>query len=260
MEYETILYEKENNVCIATLNRPDRLNALSGQLMHELGAILDDFATDADARTLILTGAGRGFCAGADIKERAQPSGNRERPRQASWRYGLFNKLEDVPKPVIAAINGPCNGGGFELALCCDFRIASENANFGLGEVKLGVIPLAGGTARLPRLIGVGRAKEFLYFGNRVDAHEAYRLGIVNKVVTHEELMTECKKWAAELSEKAPLSLRMLKSCVNIGMQMSLLEALDYESKCGAFLANTEDRKEGMQAFVEKRKPVFKGR
>jgi enoyl-CoA hydratase len=163
-------------------------------------------------------------------------------------------------KPVIAAINGACNGGGLEIALCCDFRIASEAATFGLGEVKIGVIPAAGGTARLPRLIGATRAKEFLYFGNRIDAQEAGRLGLVNRVVAPENLMGEAKKWAAELAERPPLSLKMLKSCVNLGMQMDLPGAIDYEARCVAILMKSEDRMEGIRAFVEKRKPVFKGR
>jgi enoyl-CoA hydratase len=168
--------------------------------------------------------------------------------------------MEDVKKPVIAAINGHCNGGGLELALCCDFRIAAEGAFFGAGEVKLGTMPGGGGTARLPRLIGPGRAKEFLYFGNRIDAHEAYRIGLVNKVVSLEKLMEEARNWAAELAERPPLSVKMLKDCVNLGMQMDLAGALDYEAKCSAVLAKSEDRIEGIQAFVEKRKPVFKGR
>ena len=230
--------------------------------------MLDEIYTDNETKTVILTGAGRGFCAGADIKGPAAPSTDtketaapspRRRP-SVGQRYTFYNKLEDLGKPVIAAINGPCNGGGLEIALCCDFRIASEAANFGMGEVKLGVIPAGGGTARLPRLIGPGRAKEFLYFGNRIEAWEAYQIGLANKVVPPEELMNEAKKWAAELAERPPLSLRMLKNCVNLGMQMGLLDAIDYEAKCSAILVNTEDRIEGMRAFVEKRKPVFKGR
>ncbi|MBM3141507.1 MAG: enoyl-CoA hydratase/isomerase family protein [Chloroflexi bacterium] len=257
MKYETIIYEKEDGVCIITLNRPDRLNAINFQLAFELNEVLDKIDQDEGARTVILTGAGRGFCAGADIKEMADPNAKR---LPIGMRYTFFNKLEDLGKPVIAAINGPCNGGGLEIALCCDFRIASEAANFGLGEVKLGVIPAGGGTARLPRLIGPARAKEFLYFGNRVDAQQAYQIGLVNKVVTSEELMAEAKNWAAELAERPPLSLKMLKYCVNLGMQMDLLSAIDYEAKCAAILRNTEDAIEGVKAFVEKRKPVFKGR
>jgi enoyl-CoA hydratase len=257
MSYETLLIEKDGGVCTITLNRPDRLNAINYRLATELDKVLTEIEEDAEARTVILTGAGRGFCAGADIKDMADPNA---KPLPIGKRYTFFNKLEDLEKPVIAAINGPCNGGGLEIALCCDFRIATETASFGLGEVKLGIIPAAGGTARLPRLIGPGRAKEFLYFGNRMDGKEAYEIGLVNRVVPSEELMAEAKRWAGELAERPPLSLKMLKYCVNLGMQMDLLGAIDYEGRCAAVLKNTEDHKEGVTAFVEKRKPVFKGK
>jgi enoyl-CoA hydratase len=258
MDYETLILEKENGVRIVTLNRPDRLNALSRQLISELSKLIEELEEDEECVSVIITGAGRGFCAGADIKEMAESDSPR-RPSGSS-RFSLFNRLEELGKPVIAAINGPCNGGGLELALCCDFRISSEVASFGFGEVKLGVIPAAGGTARLPRLIGPARAKRFLYFGNVTGPEEVLQLGIVDKVVAPEELIPEAKRWAAELAERPPLSLKMLKNCVNMGMQMSLLDAIDYESKCAAILVNSEDRKEGMRAFVEKRKPVFKGK
>ena len=257
MAYQPLIYQKEEGIGMVTLNREDRLNAINYQLAVDLEALVDEAFDDPEVRVLVLTGAGRGFCAGADIKELTDPTA---KPLPIGRRYTFFNKLEDVSKPVIAAINGACNGGGLELALCCDFRIASTAATFGLGEVKLGVIPAAGGTARLPRLIGPGRAKEFLYFGNRIGAEEAYTIGLVNKVVAPEELIAEAKKWAAELAERPPLSLRALKYCVNVGMQMSLLEALEYESKSAATLLSSEDRMEGMQAFIEKRKPEFKGR
>ena len=257
MSYKAILLEKEEGLRIITLNRPDRLNAINFDLASELEQVTAEFEEDGEARVVIVTGAGRGFCAGADIKELADPNAKK---LPLGRRYTFFNKLEDLGKPVIAAINGACNGGGLEIALCCDFRIASEAATFGLGEVKLGVIPAAGGTARLPRLIGPARAKEFLYFGNRVDAQEACRIGLVNKVVAAENLMAEARKWGMELAERPPLSLKMLKYCVNLGIQMDLLGAIDYEAKCASVLMNTEDCLEGIRAFVEKRKPVFKGR
>jgi enoyl-CoA hydratase/carnithine racemase len=257
MAYETLIYEKEGGIGIITLNRPERLNAINFQLAFELDRLLDEILEDTEARTVIITGAGRGFCAGADIKEMADPQAKR---LPVGRRYTFFNKIEDLDRPVVAAINGPANGGGLELALACDFRIASEAANFGLGEVKLGVMPAGGGTARLPRLIGVSRAKEFLYFGNRIDAEEAHRIGLVNRVVPAEKLTDEAKAWAAELAERPPLSLKMLKYCVNLGMQMDILGAIDYEAKCAAILTASEDSVEGVRAFVEKRKPVFKGR
>jgi enoyl-CoA hydratase len=256
MRFETLILDREGPIRIITLNRPERLNAVNYQLHLDFERALAEIEEDDEVRTVILTGAGKGFCAGADIKEMDNPNAK----KLPAGRYAMHNKLEDLGKPVIAAINGACNGGGLELVLCCDFRVAAEGASFGLGEVKLGVIPAAGGTARLPRLIGAGRAKEFLYFGNIVDAKEAYRIGLVNKVVSPEGLMAEARRWAMELAERPPLSLRMLKHCVNIGMQMDLIGAIDYESKCFAALLNTEDCEEGRRAFVEKRRPVFKGR
>jgi enoyl-CoA hydratase len=175
-------------------------------------------------------------------------------------KYTFFHKLEDMEKPVIAAIGGVCIGGGMELALACDLRLATKEARLGLGEVKLGVIPAGGGTARLPRLIGPARAKELLFFGDQIDGEEAARIGLVNKVVPAEELMSEAKRMAAELAERPPLSLKALKDCVNVGMRMDLAGALDYEQKWSQILAASEDRAEGMRAFIEKRKPVFKGR
>jgi enoyl-CoA hydratase/carnithine racemase len=257
MAYETVIYEKENGIVTITLNRPERLNAINYQLAVDLEGLVTEMEEDHEARVIIITGAGRGFCAGADIKAMADPNA---KPIPMGRRYTFFNRIEDMGKPVIAAINGACNGGGLEIALCCDFRIASEEATFGLGEVKLGIIPAAGGTARLPRLIGIGRAKEFLYFGNRVGAQEAYQIGMINKVVPPAELMPEAKRWAAELVDRPPLSLKALKYCVNVGMQMDLLGAIEYEAKQAAFLTKTEDIVEGMRAFVEKRKPQFKGR
>jgi enoyl-CoA hydratase len=257
MTYETLTLEKEGATRVITLNRPERLNAMNYQMTADLEKAIAEVEEDEAARVIILTGAGRGFCAGADMKELSQTGAKR---LPIHRRYTFFNKLEDSEKPVIAAINGACNGGGLELALCCDLRIASETATFGLGEVKLGVIPAGGGTARLPRLIGVGRAKEFLYFGDRVNAEEAHRIGLINRVVPSEKLKEEAKKWAAELGERAPLALKMLKSCVNLGMQMDLLGAINYESKCATLLRDTEDRVEGTRAFLEKRKPQFKGK
>ena len=259
MAYQTLLYEKRDGVGYVKINRPDKLNALNHQVLQEL---LDCFQTlqgDEQVRVVILIGSGeKAFAAGADISELA-PQNPVEGKETSLFGQQVFNLIENLGKPVIAAINGPCNGGGLELALCCDFRIASEEANLGLGEVKLGVMPLAGGTVRLPRLIGPSRAKEFMYFGNRVNGKQAYQIGLVNKVVPAAELMAEARKWALELSERAPLSLKMIKTSVNQGQDMSLMDALCYEARCGSELILSSDFKEGILAFTEKRRPVFMG-
>lgn len=256
MHESIVLFEKKAQVGVVTLNRPERLNAINYQLATEITRLLDRIAKDRGIRVVVLTGAGRAFCAGADIKEMADPKARRLPLGVGSF----FDKIEALDKPVIAAINGPANGGGVELALACDFRLASETANFGLGEVKLGLIPSGGGTARLPRLIGIPKAKEILYFGNLIGAQEAYQLGLVNKVVPIDKLMEEAYVWAAELKERSPLALQMLKSCVNTGSRMDLYAAIDYEAKCSTILFESEDSREGLSAFVEKRKPMFRGR
>jgi enoyl-CoA hydratase len=257
MGYETLFLEKQNGICTITLNRPERLNAINFQLMTDLEAALAEIDGDEETRAVILTGAGRGFCAGADIKEMADPKA-RQLPMGRPMDF--FFRLEDLGKPVIAAVNGACNGGGLELALCCDFRIASDTSSFGLGEIKIGVMPAGGGTARLPRLIGPAAAKKFLYFGDRINGREAFDIGLVDKVAPPDGLMAEARNWASALAQRPPLSLRMIKCCVNTGMQMDLRGAIDYEAKCAAILIKTEDRHEGIMAFVEKRKPVFKGK
>ncbi len=262
MPYDTLIYEKEDAIAIITLNRPQRLNAINYQLTVDLMHVLDEIAADEEVRAVILTGAPRTdgrpcFCAGADIRELSTPGA---RPLPIGTKYTFFDKLENLDKPVIAAIGGVAIGGGLELALVCDLRIASDVARLGMGEIKLGVLPAGGGTARLPRLIGVAKAKELLFFGDHIDAEEACRIGLVNKVVPAESLLDEAKRIAKELAERPPLALKMAKSCINVGMRMDLAGALDYEAKCAAILGSSEDRMEGMQAFIEKRKPVFKGR
>lgn len=261
MPYQTIIYEKEDNIALITLNRPDSLNALSSKLAQELEQVSDEIATDDSVRVVIITGAGRAFSAGADIKEIMSPGEASLGTRLAKGKpLTFFNKIENLDKPVIGAINGLAIGGGCELALVCDLRIASTTAKFGFGEIKIGVIPAGGGTVRSPRLIGIAKAKEMLFFGDPIDAEEAYRLGLVNKVVPPESLLDEAKKWAKTLSQRPPLALKAVKSCVNVGMQMPLSAAIDFEAKEAAILINTEDRNEGMKAFLEKRQPVFKGK
>ncbi|MBW1785052.1 MAG: enoyl-CoA hydratase/isomerase family protein [Deltaproteobacteria bacterium] len=261
MSYETLIFEKKEGVGIVTLNRPKRLNALSFQLKDELSAVFDEIGQDDEIKVVILTGGDKAFSAGADIKERS----TMERTQTEAYfdqlkSHEFYKKLENFEKPIIAAISGVAVGGGCELSLVCDLRIASETAQFGLPEVKIGVIPGAGGTQRLPRLIGITRAKELLYTGEFIDADEAYRIGLVNKVVPLDQFMKEAMSLALKLVQKPPLPVKYLKRAVNVGMQLDLSSALDYEAQVFAMLACSEDRKEGFMAFVEKRKPVFKGR
>jgi enoyl-CoA hydratase len=263
MSYETILYEKDEGIGIVTLNRPDRLNALSFKMKDELSAVFDEMERNDEVRVVILTGGKKAFSAGADIKERTSSKGADSqydyyfRQRKS---HAFYSKIENFEKPVIAAISGVAVGGGCELSMVCDLRIASDSARFGVPEVKIGIIPAAGGTQRLPRLIGVTKAKELLFTGDFIDAQEAYRLGLVNRVVPVDELMDEARALARKLLNNPPLSIKFAKRAVNTGMQLDLASALDYETYCAALLAFSDDRQEGFKAFVEKRKPVFKGR
>jgi enoyl-CoA hydratase len=260
-QYGTIIVERENQVGIITLNRPDTLNAINEQMFRELMQVLLCMEEDRDTRIIVLTGAGdRAFCAGADIKE----SRERDLLRQTNFLKDLIEltkKMENISKPIIAAVNGFALGGGFELILSCDFIIATKGSGFGFPEINLGVIPSAGGTQRLPRLIGRVKAKEMLFTGKRITAAEAKEMGLINKVVaSKEELIEAYMELGAELAEKAPLALRQLKHLVNKGMEMPLDSALDFSHEAATLINVSEDKMEGRMAFLEKRKPQFKGK
>lgn len=257
MAYQTVLYEKEEELGIVTLNRPEKLNALSAQLMEEMNKVIDDIAADDNMRVLLITGSGRAFCAGADIEDVLAGKLDSFQSRQKVFMHRLEEELE---KPVIAAVNGIATGGGCEIVLASDLCLASNQAQFGFAEIKIGIIPGAGGTQRLPRRVGITKAKELLYTGDPISAEEAYRIGLINMVVPADSLMNEAKELARRLASRPPLAIKMLKSCVNVGMQVDLSSALDYESRILKILRDSEDRVEGMRAFMEKRKPVFKGR
>ena len=260
MSYNNLLYEQENGIGIVTINRPESLNALNREVYTELYEIFQEIKDDPDVRVVILTGSGeRAFVAGADIAE-MQP--------QSSLEIGSFidiirkasERIYTLSKPVIAAINGFALGGGFELAMCCDFRVASENAKFGQPEINLGVIPGGGGTQRLIRLVGMTRAKELIYTGDIIDANTAFTMGLVNKVVPPDSLMTEAKELARKMLSKSSIALSLAKTAINSGADMSLSSGLELEAQCFARCFATEDQKEGMKAFLEKRKPQFKNR
>lgn len=260
MEFNTIRYEKENHIAIIILNRPKSMNAIDSIFIREFHQLFDEIKDDDEVGAVIITGSEKVFAAGADIKEIGGIGTPAEAHEFVNEVQSLFNKIESLEKPVIAAVSGLALGGGCELTLVCDIRIAAENSHFGLPEIKIGVLSGAGGTQRLPRLVGIGRAKEMLYTGDPIDAEEAYRVGLVNKVVPVESLLDEAKKMATELMKRPAYALKMIKACVNNGFNMDLRSALAYEARCFEFLFSTEDQKEGMKAFMEKRKPLFKNR
>jgi len=259
VEYEVIQLTGENGIATLTLNRPP-MNPLNSQVFRELIAAADELRDDPAVRAVIVTGAGnRAFAAGADITEMAHlsPVGVYEFSQVSRV---AFEKIENLNKPVIAAINGLALGGGSELALACDFRLAADTAKFGQPEINLGIIPGAGGTQRLPRLIGAAKAKEIIYLGDIFDAVTAERLGLVSKVVPAESLMEEARRLAGRLAEKPRVALAMAKEAVNTGLNLDLASGLTLEMQTFVTAFASEDRREGMAAFMEKRKPAFTGR
>lgn len=260
MVLNTVTYEKNEGIGIITLTRSKSMNAISREFISELDQLFDEIARDDEISAVIITGSEKVFCAGADIKEVCEIRSPMEAHLFVTSVQLVFNKIERLDKPVIAAVSGLALGGGCELALACDLRIAAENATFGQPEIKIGVIPGAGGTQRLPRLVGLGRAKELLFTGDTIDAQEAYRIGLVNKVVPVEVLMSETKKMALKLTKQPPLALKTTKTVVNEGINMNIQSALALEARGFEILFSTEDQKEGMKAFLEKRKPIFKGK
>lgn len=257
--YETITVEKHGAVAVLTINRPDKLNALNSSVHAEGVAALDELRKDDSVRVLVITGSGpKSFIAGADISEfeGMTPVTQRNQFHEKT----LFNTIDAFPKPVIAMINGFCLGGGNELALACDIRICSENARFSQPEINLGIMPGGGGTQRLTRLIGEGRAMEMILSGDMIDAATANKFGLVNHVFTAEELVEKTMEFAGKIAEKAPIALQLSKEAVKFASRSNLDEGLRREVDLFAICFSTEDKQEGVSAFLEKRKPVFKGR
>lgn len=254
-----IEYKKDGRIAIFTINRPQALNAIDPETLQEFSQSLMDFREDDELWVGIITGAGeRAFCAGADIKAMLPYM---KEIRGQIWRLPPTTMRGlDLWKPVIAAINGACLGGGLEIALACDIRIAAENATFGVPEVRLGLIPGWGGTQRLPRFIPRAKAAEMLLTGRPIDAQEAYRIGLVNKVVPLVELMPEAKKMAEALLEPGPLAVRATKQAMHQGTNVNLQEGLNIEAMLVDLCTSSEDFEEGTKAFVEKRKPQFKAK
>ena len=258
-QFENITYEKKDNIAIITLNRPKALNALSSALIRELGQALHDAEEDENIRAVIITGAGdRAFAAGADVSELAGRTPEEIYRYLRAGRDNVLDFIRKMTKPVIAAVNGLALGGGCELTMACDIVIASETARFGQPEINLGVTPGWGGMARLARIVGHHKAMELSMTGDMIDAQEAYRLGLVNKVVPPDKLMEEAMALAKKLAEKAPLAIKAVKDVVN--MSLYDIPAMEYEAHAFTKLFATEDAQEGTKAFLEKRKPVWKGR
>jgi enoyl-CoA hydratase len=260
LEFKYIIYEKSEGIATITINRPEALNAFSAEVVSEILQAIEDVKADESVRVVVLTGAGeKAFSAGADIK--AMKGMNALKARELSQMgERLCNALENLEKPVIAAINGYALGGGLEVAMACDIRIASENARMGQTEINIGLIPGWGGTQRLTRLIGATKAKELIFTGKMIDARTAEQLGLVNMVVPQDKFRETVRQFALELAQKAPVALKVAKALINKGAEISLDAAIALEREGFGVVASTEDLQEGVSAFIEKRKPVFKGK
>ncbi len=258
---KTILVDMDGEIVTLTFHRPEALNALNGEMLQELHQVLQCIAKDDAVRGVILTGDGKkAFIAGADIAEFVPLNAVSGRAFAAFGQEDICDFIENLPKPVIAAVNGYALGGGNEVAMACDIRIASANATFGHPEVGLGIMPLYAGTQRLTRLVGIGRAKELIFTSRLIKAEEAYRIGLVNQVVAQEELLDAAKKMMREILSKAPLSIQMSKIAMNKGQSMNLSDAAELERDLAAILFASEDKIEGVDAFLHKRIAQFKGK
>lgn len=260
MAFDNLLIERDGAVVIVTINRPTVLNALNSATIDELRRAMLDFRHDDSVRAIVVTGAGgKSFVAGADINELAMqtPAGGRE---HALAGQHVLDVIENLGKPVVAAINGFALGGGCELAMACTLRIAADTARIGQPEIALGLIPGYAGTQRLPRLVGKGRAMEMILTGTPIAADEALRIGLINRVVPAADLMNEARALAAQLAKNAPVAMRYIVNAVNKGTEMPFAEACQYEATLFGLVASTDDMREGTSAFLEKRKPAFKGK
>lgn len=257
--YETVLLDRRDRVAVIMINRPEKRNALNIQTRAEGAAILDELRADDSVRVVIITGAGdKAFIAGADIAEFADRTAISQ--REIMLERGLFNAVDTFPKPIIAMVNGYCLGGGCEVALACDIRVASETASFGQPEINLGIIPGGGGTQRLPRLVGEGKAMEMILTGEIIDAQTAFNLGLVNHVVPADQLEIKTMEIANRIAEKSPIALRLAKEAIKLAARSNLDEGLRREVDLFALCFSSADKDEGVKAFLEKRKPEFKGK
>lgn len=262
MASDVLLHVNTDSVATISFNRPDQMNAINRQMLIDLAELLEEYENDASVAVVVLTGVGKAFSAGADIKR----SSNNDADRLAEFlsfahlTRETFHKVEIYKKPIIAAINGAALGGGLELALCCDLRVASGSAKIGLTETKLGVVPGAGGTQRLTRIVGPAMAKQLIFTGNFISGDEAFRIGLVNASVPREECLDRAILLAREIADRAPLAVQAAKKCIDMSLQVDLESGLNYEAECVKAVVVSEDQREGFAAFAEKRKPVWKGR
>jgi len=261
MNYEDILFSKEGPVATIAVNRPRYLNAIRFKTMLEIQNALEDIALDDSIRVVVLTGAGdKAFVAGGDISLMAKTESYLDLLHELPAGQQICCNIENFPKPVIARINGIALGGGTELACCCDIRIAADTAILGVPEITLGIIPGYGGTQRLPRLVGMGKAKELVLTGDHISAQEAKSIGLVDQVVPKAELDEAVRKLCLKIASKSPIALAMGKEAINNGMQTDIRTGMSIEARCFLMCFGSKDRVEGMKAFLEKRKPEFKGR
>lgn len=257
MKYQKLLIEQQGHICIVKINNPESLNALNSEILSELDIAFSEIATDDNIYCVIITGEGRSFVAGADISQMKNMNAI-EGKHFGEHGASVFRKIEKLRIPVIAAINGFALGGGCELAMSCDIRLASTKAKFGQPEVGLGITPGFSGTQRMARIVGIGKAKELIYTADIIDAAEALRIGLVNKVAEPEALMDEALKMAGKISSKAPIAIRNSKEAINNGMQADIDSAIATEANLFGLCFASHDQKEGMSAFFEKRTPDFK--
>ena len=259
MTEDTLLTQRRGQILIVTINRPDRMNALDRPTLKAGAKLIKEIHFDKNIRVVIVTGAGeKAFCAGADLKERENMTMSEVRQYIRAIR-DTFTDIENLPMPVICAINGVALGGGLELALACDIRLAAENAMLGLTEVTLGIIPGGGGTQRLPRLIGRGKAKELLFLGQRISSKQALDIGLINHIIPADKLMDMALEMAEKIVNNPPIAVQQAKIAVNRGMEVELAQGLEIESEAYEVCIPTKDRLEALAAFKEKRKPNFLG-
>lgn len=262
MNYKNIIFEKKHGVAKITLNRPEALNAMNRDMISEIGHALEDAEKDNEVRVVVITGNGRAFCVGVDLKHAKEELGSLS-AQQEFFRFAnrtLVNNIENLSKPVIAAVNGFALAGGFELMLACDLVIASEDALIGDQHINFGLVGPGGSTQRTPRIVGIRKAKEIILIGEKLSAKEAERIGLVNRAVPADQLERTIDDMAAKLAEKSPVALRIAKALINRSLQVDLSTGSELEVMSAIVNASSEDYQEGIRAFNEKRKPVFKGR